>query len=105
MRATFGADTVEVSDDEIHVTISGILHRCPGFRAGMADEREALAAALSFLAHSADAMAFARHKRVDPWEDPDSGAHLFPRAVVEWADGIGSDYLAVAADDLPEEDD
>lgn len=104
MEATFGADTVEVSDDEIHVTISGTLHRCSGFRAGMADERETLAAALSFLAHAAEEMAYAHRKRGDPWEDPDSGVHLFPRAVVEWADGIGSDYLANAAEDLPEED-
>lgn len=81
MKATIGADTVEVQGSEIVVTIDGIEYREDGFRPGAcADEKRELAAALSFLSAAGASYHYNGLKMKE-----DSNTDLFCETVVEWA--------------------
>ena len=85
----------------------GTVHTCEGIRSPLCGrslrEEEVLETTLSFLSAAAAAVAYSRHTGKDPFAtdengdlvDPDSSANLFPRAISEWSDSVGSDYLSL----------
>lgn len=81
MEATIGTDTVEVQGSEIVVTIDGVEYREDGFRPGACtEEKEELAAALSFLSAAGDSYRYNGRKMKE-----DTSTDLFCETVVEWA--------------------
>lgn len=79
-------------------------HAVLDFRPGIGGPVEAFRAILSFLSAAGESYRWSENQGTDPYDDPDSNVHLFPRQVTSWA-ADNRDEISCTESDLEDADD